>query len=310
MHFVSVARKAALMTMLLILMEGGGGHFVRCEEEAAAHPRLVPPTHSSKDALPSFSANVVKREQQHLRERVSSIEEEAVSLKVADQQLGEIDTGEDPFFTSVVENAREYISTAFKEIPKVISYIESNALALEARSTKEGHRDVKTDNDEGIVDHHIVTIHRRLSVVEEDVLADDFTANKSSSSSGRQSSSGGSNQGGSRRRFQSGARSSFHEYITTKHPKYAHHFKLQDAIVNGNHAHLERVFDTLKAKVDRHAGRVHHGAAAGRDLAEITKRSQCRLLWDCVRGMSVYDRFVSLRPAELNVTFDIACHGD
>jgi hypothetical protein len=101
MHFVSVARKAALMAMLLVLMEGGG-HFSRCEEEAAPHPCLVPPVHSSKDALPSLSANVVKSEQQHLRERVSSIEEQSASLKVADQQLGEIDTGEDPFFTFTV----------------------------------------------------------------------------------------------------------------------------------------------------------------------------------------------------------------
>jgi hypothetical protein len=101
MHFASVARKAALMTMLLVLMEGGG-HFFRCEEEAAPHPCLVPPVHSSKDALPSLSANVVKSEQQHLRERVSSIEEQSASLKVADQQLGEIDTGEDPFFTFTV----------------------------------------------------------------------------------------------------------------------------------------------------------------------------------------------------------------
>jgi hypothetical protein len=302
MHFVFVARKVALMMMLLVLMKGGGDHFVRCEEEAAAHHRLVPPVHSSKDAIPSLSANAVKSEQQHLRERVSSIEEEAVSLKVADQQLGEIDTGKDPFFTSVIETARDYISTAFKEIPNVISYIESNALALEASSTKED----QTDNDEGssAEDHHIATTHRRLSVVEEDLSADDVTAFKSSGSSGRRSSSGGtSNQGGRNgrpRRFQSGAQSSFHEHIKTNHPKYAHHFKLQDAIVNGDHAHMERVLGSIKAKVDRHAGKDHHGAdAAGRDLAEITKRSQCELLWDCARGMTAYDLFVSLRQSSI-----------
>jgi hypothetical protein len=43
-----------------------------------------------------------ENEQQHLRERVSSIEEQSASLKVADQQLGEIDdTGEDPFFAEI-----------------------------------------------------------------------------------------------------------------------------------------------------------------------------------------------------------------
>jgi hypothetical protein len=36
-----------------------------------------------------------------LRERVGSIEEEAAFLKVADQQLGEIDTSEDPFFAEI-----------------------------------------------------------------------------------------------------------------------------------------------------------------------------------------------------------------
>jgi hypothetical protein len=295
MHFLSVAaRKAAVMMMLLLLK--GEGTFVRSEEAEAAVVKMHSSSEEGAAGMllgPSSSSAVsaVESQQQFLRERIISIEEESVSLEDADKQLSDIDTGDtgdNPFFSSIVEKAREHIAKAFAEIPKVVSYIESSALALEANSKEEGKKNEDKNSDDGgkrfdrggeeaFVQAH----HRRMTAVDADETH--------TSSSRRSSSSGGNNSnqraGGSHSR----SRSSFKDYINKHHTKHSHHVKLQEALANGDHAHVDRLLDSLKTKIDRHSGH------SGRKLqTTASKTDQCKQLVKCVNGMSLYDYVVSL----------------
>lgn len=166
-----------------------------------------------------------------------------------------------------LRNAKQATDVAARNVPKLFN-------ALPANTKKEN---IPTPTTTATFAEPAQVARKMVEV--------DFNGNTRNSGEGHSSS---------RRRRTSSSNSRFrsdpYAQYRNQHPRFKHHYDLQDAMLNGDHRFLTEHL----TKMQHHAGQ-HTNPATGRKLFNNdfeSLESQCSLLYDCVKLMSFYDLIV------------------
>eukprot|EP00977_Amphora_coffeiformis_P013338 scaffold3471_cov175-Amphora_coffeaeformis.AAC.12 len=90
------------------------------------------------------------------------------------------------------------------------------------------------------------------------------------------------------------------------HPKVEHLHKIQDSILNGDHAYLNRLLSSIHKQHShappsaRRASSFHHGRRMNFEPTGSVKFDQCRLLVECTSRMSLYDLLIFYISDDIN----------
>jgi hypothetical protein len=243
---------------------------------------------SASSVLTSLPLNFpVINGEMSVQERVEAIENLSDFLRGKALELSDLDVSALPGSEKFVQMAVDAIEEAYsKVIPNIVSLMSTALLDHEEVPSQTGPVE---DYEEG--DTAMDNQYQRRTRKRNNQDGHEHQGEKDQSYRSNQSKNG------------------FRNKKISDHfgSKYHHILEHQDAILNGDERHLKKLFSSLKATHDRHAGGSstsgeRHGRRTQEQSPDEYKLEQCKQLVKCTSGMSLYDMLVYFFSDDIDPT--------